>query len=303
MRAFTPARIAALEESVRRYLDGLLAPLAGEDEADLMAFAYELPLMVISELLGVPEADRYLIRSWSEEIAANKVTIPNPAAAVRAADAIARFREYIEAMLDEQRRSSSSSDLAATLGDRLTTQELTANFVMLLFAGHETTTNLISIGLSELLQRRDQWETLCADPVGLAPSAVEELLRFVTPVQWQHRVAFTDFEQAGVSVREGDMVFAMLAGANRDPDVFRDPERLDIRRTDSKAHLALGFGTHFCLGASLARLEARVALETFAGRFPELELDTTTFRWCGSALLRRLERLPVSLGPRISSRS
>jgi cytochrome P450 len=181
-------------------------------------------------------------------------------------------------------------------GDRLADQELTAMFVILLFAGHETTTNLIGNGLVELMRHRDQWERLCADP-SLVPAAVEELLRWVTPVQWLGRVATEPFELEGVQIEAGQTVFPILAAANRDPAAFRNPERLDISRPDAKNHLALGFGPHFCIGNALARLEGTVAFATLARRFPGLELADEHLGWRGNAMLRGLEALPVRLGP------
>jgi cytochrome P450 len=185
--------------------------------------------------------------------------------------------------------------MAAEGEDRLTTDELASNFVMLLFAGHETTTNLIGIGLLELLRQRDQWQLLCDQPE-LAPRAVEEMLRYVTPVQWNNRVALCDFEYGGIEIPRGRLVFSVLAAANRDPDAFPDPERVDVMR-DTRGHLALGIGAHFCLGASLTRLEGRVAFETLARRFPDMQLADEDFGWRGSALLRSPDRLPIALGP------
>jgi cytochrome P450 len=298
-RAMTPSRIAALEDSVQRYTDELLEPLLDQDPADLMSFAYLLPLMVICDLLGIPQSDRALIHDWSTAIGRNKGPVPYPEPFLAAQTAIREFRSYLEAMLAEHRRSPHSTDLLAALmsaegDDRLTTDELASNFVMLLFAGHETTTNLIGIGMLELLQHPDQWQLLRDDP-DLAPQATEELLRYVTPVQWSHRLALQDFEYGGVEISEGEVVLAMIAAGNRDPEVFDDPERLDLTR-DARGHLSLGHGTHFCLGASLARLEGRAAFATLARRFPELELATDTFHWRGSSLLRSLESLPVSFG-------
>jgi cytochrome P450 len=185
--------------------------------------------------------------------------------------------------------------MQAQEGDRLADQELTAMFVVLLFAGHETTTNLIGIGLVELLRHRDQWERLCADP-SLAASATEELLRWVTPVQWLGRVVTEPFELEGVRLERGQSVFPILAAANRDPEAFADPNRLDITRPDARNHLALGFGPHFCIGNALARLEGTVAFGTLARRFPELELAEDELGWRGNAMLRGLTALPVRLG-------
>jgi cytochrome P450 len=207
------------------------------------------------------------------------------------------FTAYLDGLLGERQSSETDSDLLRALttaeGERMTTEELASNVVMLLFAGHETTTNLITLGMLELLRHRDQWERLCADP-GLAPSAVEELFRWLSPVQWVSRIAAQDFSYGGVEIPRGREVLAMAAAANRDPAVFADPETLDIGRTDARHHLGLGVGAHFCLGASLARLEGRVALTALARRFPRIELAMDDLRWHGSALLRTVAGLPVA---------
>jgi cytochrome P450 len=296
-RAMTPARIAALEESVQEAADRLLDPLQGQDTADLMPFAWGLPLIVICDLLGVPEADREAIHNWASALGRNKGGIPYPDAVIGAHAAMGQFRAYLDEMLEEHRRSQSRSDLLAALmdaeGERLTTEELAANVVMMLFAGHETTTQLLGTGLLELLLHRGQWQALCAAPER-ASAAVEELLRFVAPVQWVMRIPFQDCEYGGLVLPKGRLVFLMLAAANRDPEIFDHPETLDITR-DARRALAFGLGPHFCLGASLARLEGRVAFETLARRFPGMELASDNLRWCGNARLRGLDALRVAL--------
>jgi cytochrome P450 len=200
------------------------------------------------------------------------------------------------------RRNRGSSALVAALldaseGDRLADDELAAMFVVLLFAGHETTTNLLGTGLLELLRHPDQWALLREDPE-LVPSAVEELLRWVAPIQWLARVVTQDTELGGERVGEGETVVAVLACANRDPEVFDRPQQLDVTRSDSREHLSLGFGPHFCLGASLTRLEGAVVFETLRSRFPKVELAGDTFDWRGSSMFRGLSGLPVALGVR-----
>ncbi len=179
--------------------------------------------------------------------------------------------------------------------ERLSGEEMTANFVVLLFAGHETTTNLIALGLRELLLDREQWQRLVDDPT-MIRGAVEELLRWVSPVQWISRVAALDQEIAGVEVARGDAVHLVLGAANRDPAVFADPETLDVGRADANEHLALGFGPHFCLGNALARLEARIALEALVRRFPDIDLAGEPESWTGAAMLRTITDLPVVMG-------
>jgi cytochrome P450 len=298
-RAMTPARIAALEQSVHDATYALLEPLLEQELADLMPFAYRLPLIVICDLLGIPEADREMIHTWTSAIGRNKGGIPDADVVAAAHAAMGEFRTYLDEMFDAHRHTRTRSGLLAALmdaeGDQLTSEELAANFVMLLLAGHETTTNLIGIGLFELLRHPDQWRALRDAPVR-APSAVEELLRFVTPVQWVVRVPSTDFEHRGVAIPQGQLVFLLLAAANRDPTAFSDAERLDIGRSDETRHLSFGLGPHFCLGTSLARLEGRIAFEALASRYPAMELAADNLRWRGNARLRGLASLPIALG-------
>jgi cytochrome P450 len=301
-RVFTPRRIAEMRSSVERYTDEMLEQMAGEDVTDIVSrLSYRLPLMLICDMLGVPESQRDQIHEWSGQIGRNRGG-DDPEALMIANRAMQEFRHYVEDILVPLRAKSGGSDLltallAAEESARLTPIELTAMFVVLLFAGHETTTNLISIGVLELLRNRDQWELLCRDP-SLAPRATEELLRWVTPVQFQWRATREDLEIDGVPVESGVTVAAVLAAANRDPAVFADPEHLNILRSDAKQHLALGLGPHFCLGNALARLEGSIVFERLARRFPELELADDSPGWRGNAMMRGLGELKVKLGTR-----
>jgi cytochrome P450 len=300
-RAFTPRRIAELELATRTYLGEMLAEIAGSGgDIDLMPFAYRLPLMIIGDLLGVPGAERELIHGWSRRIARNlgsyKLDLMLDAHA-----AYREFTAYIEDAILQRRGVEPESDLLAALvgaeqEQRLTPAEIVSMFIVLLFAGHETTTNLIGTGLAELLRHPRQWSLLTADP-GRAPDAVEELLRFVSPIQWNLRQATEPVELRGYQVRAGQDVQIILAAANRDPEVFFRPMELNISRADAARHLAFGFGPHFCLGAALARLEGRIVFETLAARCPDLELAAPQLSWEGTANLRRLSALPVRVGP------
>jgi cytochrome P450 len=299
--AFTPRRIAWMADAVQRYTDRLIADSITGEVVDLMpTLAYQLPLMVIVDMLGVPEEDRESIHDWSNRLARNRGG-DDPVALMDAHAAMREFGDYVENVVLPERRKHPGTDLVSALmqaheGERLADQELTAMFVVLLFAGHETTTNLIGHGLVELMRHRDQWARLCADP-SLAPEATEELLRWVTPVQWLNRVAIESFELDGVRIEAGQTVFPILAAANRDPEAFTAPEQLDITRGDAKNHLALGFGPHFCIGNALARLEGTVAFATLAKRFPDMELAEGELTCRGNAMLRGLSALPVCLGP------
>jgi cytochrome P450 len=300
-RAMTPRRIAALEQSVHDATQQLLEPLDGAGVADIMQFAYRLPLLVISDLLGIPPADREQIHDWTRAIAYPKGGILHAAEVMSAHQALAEFRAYLDAILADHRANPGGSDLLSALmdaeGDRLTSGELAANFVMLLLAGHETTTNLIGTGLLELLRVPGQWDALCDAPER-APAAVEELLRFVSPVQWVLRIPAHDFAYGGMTIPKARLIFVALAAVNRDPAVFSSPERLDIARSDAGNHIAFGMGPHYCLGASMTRLEGRIAFETLCRRYPKMQLRTEEVQWRGTARLRGLAELPVALGPR-----
>jgi cytochrome P450 len=296
-RAFTPARIGTLETRARTILEELLAPLPSAETIDFMEVAFRFPLLIVAELLGVPVQDTDTIHEWSLALgAANAST--DGAAMVAARGALEEFRAYVGRLTEGG--STDAGDLGSVLiaardSDQLTHDELTGLFVQILFAGHETTTNLIASGILELLRRPEQWQALARDP-SLVGGAVEELLRIVSPAQFISRVALEDVELAGVPVCPGQTVVPVLAAANRDPAVFEDPDALDICRGDASKHLAFGFGPHFCLGASLARLEARLMLETLPRRYPEASLAETDLEWTGGAMLRHLVRLPIVLG-------
>jgi cytochrome P450 len=298
--AFTPRRVAEMRPIIQRYTDEALARIDPSEPVDLIsALAFRLPLMVICDMLGVPEEGRENIRIWSNQIGRNRGGDDTESMEI-AHTAMRKLRHYVEEGLEPSRRNGTGSDLLTALlqaeeGDKLAPQEVTAMVVILLFAGHETTTNLVSIGALQLLQNRDQWERLCADPSAVG-GAVEELLRYLSPVQWLVRVALTDTEFDGGVIEKGQTVFASLAAANRDPAVFEDPEALDVTRGDARNHLALGFGPHFCLGNALTRLEGAVVFETLARRFPEMELADETPEFGGNAMLRSLNGLDVVLG-------
>lgn len=299
-KVFTPRRMAEMRAAVERYADEMLDVMSGEEVCDIVdGLSYRLPLMLICDMLGIPESEREQIHIWSGQLGRNRGG-DDPEALMVADRAMREFRHYVEDILVPLRRQHDGHDLLTALlnaeeSTRISPAELTAMFVVLLFAGHETTTNLISIGLLELLRNRDQWQRLVADP-SLAPQATEELLRWVTPVQYQWRAARRDVEIDGVTISAGDTVAAVLAGANRDPEVFADPERLDITRPDVKAHLSLGLGPHFCLGNALARMEGSIVFEKLATRFPEMELADDEPGWRGSSMMRGPSEVMVALG-------
>ena len=275
-RAFTPKRIALLASAAQRYADELLSELAGRDRVcDLMTLAYRMPLMIIGDLLAIPQEDRERVHEWSNTLSRNRGG-SEVGPLIAAHDAHREYQAYIDETLARHRAVPQEGDLLLTLmaaeqGQVLTSRELAAMFVVLLFAGHETTSNLLGVGLYELLRDPDQWAALVQDPRRI-PDAVEELLRFVSPAQWLMRHAVQDVTIAAERIERGRTVIPLIASANRDPLVFANPESLDIGRSDARRHLAFGFGRHFCLGNALARLEAATLLARMVTRFPDARL-------------------------------
>jgi cytochrome P450 len=300
-KAFTPKVVDAhtprIEEMVAEQLDGL----AGRQHLELMSkFAYPLPARVICELLGVPEDDVPFVISQAPALAVGFDPSPMRTAEVLVAadEATRQLTDYLKQLI-VQRRKEPGTDLLSRLiaaeeeGDRLSHDELVATVLLLLIAGHETTANLIGNGLLALLRHPGQLERFRADP-DLDRSAVEELLRYDGPVQMVERIALEDVELGGVTIPRGRIVVLCLGAANRDPGVFREPERLDLAR-DPNHHVAFSGGHHFCLGASLARVEARIALGQLVRRFPELHAATDRLRWRPSFTIRGLQELPLAL--------
>jgi cytochrome P450 len=296
-RAFTPKRIAALHG----HIEGIVRELADEAQAkgtfDLIHdLAEPLPAIVIAELLGVPASDHRQFREWSSAMIAGFAT---PSAEGRAAAAAASrsLFGYLADTIAARRREPRDDLISAMIEaqeerEALTDAELLATSNLLLLAGHETTTNLIGNGTLALLREPDQWQRLCAEPA-LLPSALEELLRFDGPVQATLRVALEDVEIDGHAIPAGALVLVSIGAANHDPAVFEQPDQLDLAR-DPNPHLAFGFGTHFCLGAPLARLEARLAFEALAQRFPGLALVDERPIYRPNPVLRGLVRLEVA---------
>lgn len=299
-RYFTPARVGAMRGDMQAILDDLLAPLPRDEVADLMPVAYRLPLLMICDLLGVPRADAEQVKEWGDAI--NHPEVPNPHRPefLRAAHrAITEQSAYCAELVERQRRDPERTALVgavldAAAGDTLTEEELVAFYVHTLFAGHETTQHMVGNGVFWLMRNRDEWARLCADP-SLTASAVEEVMRFDTPVHMIAKTTERDVELEGVTIPEGARVAMMIGAANRDPDAFPEPDRLDVGRKPND-HLTLAFGPHFCLGASLARIEGQVAFSTLSSRFPKLELAADPGELRFHRGIRGLDQLPVRLG-------
>jgi len=285
-KAFTPKRVALLEPEIRSLTVSLISRFAPAGRADWVAeLAYDLPALVIFILLGIPDEDVPRVKEWAaSRLYLNFGDRPEEEQ-LHHAENLVRYWRYCEALV-AARFAEPRDDLPGELvriyreGDRsITTHEIASLVYGMLTAGHETTTALLANGFLELLSHRDQWEAICADP-SLIPGAVEELLRTGPPVfAWKRKVKRAT-SVAGTDLPEGANVLLVLGSANRDEDVFADGERLDVRRENAGDHLSFGHGIHYCLGAALARLEARVVLEELTSRFPDARLcaeQTFTF--------------------------
>ena len=299
-RAFTPRVIEGMRDQIQGVVHRLLDRVQGRGQMDVIAdLAYPLPVTVICDMLGVPVADHEQIRAWSSDTirSLDAIGIPSDPCIVERGRAGRRgIAEYFRGLLPERRRHPRADLLSSLIaaeeqGDRLTEGELLATCVLLFIAGHETTVNLIGNGLLALLQHPDQLERLRREP-GLIGSAVEELLRFDSPVQRTARITNAEVELGGKTIPKGAFVVTAIGAANRDPAHFPDPDRLDIARADNR-HIAFGFGIHFCLGAPLARVEGQLALAALLDRMPRLRLTGPERQWRESSTLRGLKALPV----------
>ena len=298
-KAFTARAIERLEPRIRILIDRLLDQVVDDGEMDLIAdLAYPLPASVILDMLGLPCDDLDRIKVWSDELAlfvGSSVNTPDKYQ--RATDSITAMNEYFLRAI-QRRRHTPGDDLLTSLlaaqeqGDLLSDDELVATCVLLVFAGHETTTNLIGNGILALLRHPAELARLRNEP-GLMPLAVEELLRFDGPAASVVRIATEEILLHGQTIRPGERVFAMLNAANRDPRQFVNPDTLDIARKENR-HLAFGQGIHFCIGAPLARMEAKLAITAILQRCPNLALQSMPLNWSNSLVLRGVRSLPVS---------
>jgi pimeloyl-[acyl-carrier protein] synthase len=298
-KAFTPRVVEQLRPRVQALADELLDAVQAVGEMNVVRdLAQPLPVTVISGLLGVPPEDRRQFKVWADSILSFQGAGVLPAGFLELSqESLVAMRGYFSGLIEERRRHP-HDDLLGRLveaemgGDRLTEAELMTTSVTLLIAGYETTTTLITNGLYTLLRHPDQLQSLRDDPA-LMPAAIEELLRFESPLQRNPRRVAGDMEYAGQRMRAGELVLQMLGSANRDQAVFPDPDRLDITRQPNR-HVAFGQGIHFCLGAPLARAEAQIAIGTVLRRMPHLRLNTDAIAWASHPLLRAMPSLPVA---------
>ncbi|WP_225096546.1 cytochrome P450 [Streptomyces sp. CoH27] len=293
-RAFTPRRVEQLRAPIRRTADRLLDALGPHGSTDLVAsYAAPLPITVICDLLGIPEGDRLDFRQWTDCL-----TAPDPARPDASKKAMASMLGFLTRLVAAKREEPADdllSDLIAVRddGDRLGEEELMSLAFLILFAGYENTVQLIGNSVLALLQAPDQLAALRKDPAQL-PAAVEEFARHEGPMLLaMRRFPVEDVTIAGVTIPAGETVWVSLSAANRDPDRFPDPDRLDLSR-DAAGHLALGHGIHYCLGAPLARAETEIALAALLERLPELALADTELSWRPSMRARGLRALPVT---------
>jgi cytochrome P450 len=298
--AFTPRVVEGLRPLICRLVEELLDAAAPQGTMDVIAdLAYPLPARVITALLGLPTEDIGQLKAWSTAMGTTFAQdLTQPLRLTRAYRGVADLLAYFDAVVTARRRAP-RTDLLQTLiaaseaEEGLTAEEVVANAAFLLFTGHETTTNLIGNGLLALLRHPDQLQRLRDNPA-LLGSAVEELLRYDSPVQAAGRLAVRDLEIGARPIAAGQYVALSLGAANRDPAQFADPEHLDLGRAENR-HLAFGHAHHYCLGAALGRMEAQIALATLVSRWPCLRLGAQTVQWRANHGLRGLVSLPISL--------
>jgi cytochrome P450 len=308
---FKPSALQELGPQIQGIVDRLLdgvtaAPTAAAKNFDFMRdFARPLPALVIAMMLGIDRADRADFVDWSDDIAAF-IGSPTPTIEIarRAQTGLIAMNDYFRGLLQQRRATPAqydSTDLVGQLitaeasGGIITTNELLAQCCTLLFAGHETTRNLLGNGMLALLQHPQQWQALQQDAT-LMPSALKELLRFDSPVQYTGRRLKVDVEMHGRVMKKGDLVIPLIGAANRDPAKFTAPDTLDIQRNQG-AHLSFGYGPHVCIGATLTYLEAEIAFRSVMQRLPQLALTganaDTPQSWGGNAVYRALDTLPL----------
>lgn len=302
-RGFTPRRVAGQEDRIRGICDDILDQVCESGECDFVwSVAARLPLIVIGDALGFAAADRDQLLTWSDDLLRGLTGGDDEQALTRAMEAFEGYTAYTSGVI-AQRRENPSDDLIGTLvhaevdGDHLDDESLVYESLLILLGGDETTRHVLSGGVHQLLKHPEQYRKLVADP-GKIPVAVEEMLRWVSPIKNMSRTATRDVELGGQQVREGDTVLLLYPSANRDEDVFDDPFRFDVERSPND-HIAFGMGSHFCMGNGLARLELRVMFEQLLKRLPDIELvdeDEPAYR--PANFVSGYESMPVRFTPR-----
>jgi cytochrome P450 len=300
--AFTPHRVESLRRHVQAIVDSLLEPHLVDARIELMGdFANRLPAIVMAEMLGLPTSDHGKLKTWSAQFAEILGNLQHNAdSAARTLQSLEEMSNYFQAAIREQRNHPGSGMIAALIaaqldGQYLSEESIIANCILLTVGGQETTPNLIGNGMLSLLRHPDQISRLRQDPSLLA-SAIDELLRYEAPSQHTTRIAPEDTRLGNRHIRKQQSVIAVMGAANRDPDRFADPDRLDITRQDNR-HLAFGAGAHFCFGAPLARLEGQIAFSTLLQRTLDIQLETESLVWRENLGLRGLQALPLALKP------
>jgi hypothetical protein len=299
-KAFTPRTVNDLKSRIEEIVKAVISDAKSKGGMDVIEdLAYPLPVTIISEMLGVPPEDFDTFKGWSGELARSldpDIAVPDDVIRKREGSAQA-FRAYFSDLIEDHRKTPKDDLLSALIaaedqGDKLTHDELLSTCVLLLIAGHETTVSLIGNGFLAMANHPDQFEALTSDP-SKSRAAVEEVLRYDPPVQLTGRVALEDVQVGDSSIPSGSQTLLLLGAANRDPRVYEDPDSFDIGR-GATAHLSFGAGIHFCLGAPLARLEARIAFEELAKSCTGIELDGKP-AYRKNIVLRGLSELPITL--------
>jgi cytochrome P450 len=303
-RAFTHRVVSQMQDRIQQITDELLEPVRDQDTVEFVEdFAYHLPLIVICEMFDIPKQDRASLRAWASDLGRFVGADWSDVETMRQTyTSVFEMREYLTNVFNEKRGQETTELLSALLNaegddeDRFTEDELVAVITQFVFAGHETTTNLLGNSMVTLLRdHRDQWGLLRERPE-VIPSAVEELLRYSGTTQYVDKLASEDTVIAGVEIRAMDTVAVAVAAANRDEAAFADAETFDVTRK-GKTHLSFGFGPHHCLGAALARMEVATVLRTLTQRFPDLAIvDPERIGYGANSMLRGPEQLPVRLG-------
>jgi len=303
-KAFTPRVVEQIRSHIQGIVKGLLDGVQPDGDREpgkidvITDLAYPLPAIVIAEMLGAEPKDRDQFKKWSDDLAAFLGNIRIVSETYESAmKSVAELIDYLRELV-AQRRKEPKDDLISALvmaedqGDSFTQEELFSMCVLLIFAGHETTTNLIGNGILALLNNPSELAKLRQNPSLIVP-AIEEIIRYDGPVQTTTRTALEPLEIGGKQIAKGDRISLTLGAANRDPAQFPDPDRMDITRGENR-HVGFGFGIHFCLGAALARMESQLAIGAMVERMPELRLESADLVWRDNPILRGVNSLPVA---------